>query len=161
LSTTGQAKYRHPFVPMLPGVNFVTFNDLDDLRRQFDGSVCAVCLETIQGEGGINPLSPKFLKLARELTEKSGALLLLDEIQSGLGRTGKYFAYQHYGIKPDIVTVAKPLAGGLPLGALLTTDRAASGMHPGLHGTTFGGGPLACAVAIEFLNQQDGLLGHV
>jgi acetylornithine/N-succinyldiaminopimelate aminotransferase len=161
LSTTGQTKYRHPFAPMLPGVNFVAFNDLDDLRRQFDGSVCAVCLETIQGEGGINPLSPEFLQLARELTEKSGALLLLDEIQSGLGRTGKYFAYQHYGIKPDIVTVAKPLAAGLPLGALLTTERVAKGMHPGLHGTTFGGGPLACAVAIEFLKELDGLLVHV
>jgi len=118
-------------------------------------------LETIQGEGGINPIGLEFLKLARELTQKSGALLLIDEIQSGLGRTGKYFAYQHYGIKPDIVTIAKPLAAGLPLGALLTTDRVASGMHPGMHGTTFGGGPLTCAVAIEFLRQLDGLLGHV
>ena len=161
LATTGQAKYRNPFVPLLPGVNFVAFNDLNDLKRQFDGSVCAVCLETIQGEGGINPIGPEFLKLARELTQKSGALLLIDEIQSGLGRTGKYFAYQHYGIKPDIVTIAKPLAAGLPLGALLTTDRVASGMHPGMHGTTFGGGPLTCAVAIEFLRQLDGLLGHV
>ena len=161
LATTGQEKYRHPFAPLVPGVNFVAFNDLNDLKRQFDGSVCAVCLETIQGEGGINPLSKEFLALARELTEKSGALLLLDEIQCGLGRTGKYFAYQHYGIKPDIVTVAKPLAAGLPLGALLATDRVATGMHPGLHGTTFGGGPLACAVAIEFLKQLDGLRGHV
>ena len=161
LATTGQAKYRNPFVPLLPGVNFVAFNDLSDLKRQFDGSVCAVCLETIQGEGGINPIGPEFLKLARELTQKSGALLLIDEIQSGLGRTGKYFAYQHYGVTPDIVTVAKPLAAGLPLGALLTTDRVASGMQPGMHGTTFGGGPLACAVAIEFLHQLDGLLGHV
>src|SRR5207253_9673349 len=101
------------------------------------------------------------LPLARELTRKSGALLILDEIQCGLGRTGQYFAYQHYGITPDIVTVAKPLAAGLPLGALLTTDRVASGMHPGLHGTTFGGGPLACAVAIEFLRTRDGLLDHI
>ena len=118
-------------------------------------------METIQGEGGINPVSQEFFQLARDLTTKSGALLLVDEIQSGLGRTGKYFAYQHYGITPDIVTVAKPLAAGLPLGALLTTDRVATGMHPGMHGTTFGGGPLACAVAIEFLRQLDGLLGHV
>jgi acetylornithine aminotransferase/acetylornithine/N-succinyldiaminopimelate aminotransferase len=122
----------------MPGVNFVAFNDVQDLKRQFDGSVCAICLETIQGEGGINPVSPEFLQLARELTHKSGALLLVDEIQSGLGRTGKYFAYQHYGITPDIVTVAKPLAAGLPLGALLTTNRVATGMHPGMHGTTFG-----------------------
>jgi acetylornithine aminotransferase/acetylornithine/N-succinyldiaminopimelate aminotransferase len=161
LATTGQEKYRHPFTPLVPGVNFVAFNDLADLKRQFDGSVCAVCLETIQGEGGIKPVSREFLQLARELTEKSGALLMIDEIQCGLGRTGKYFAYQHYGITPDIVTVAKPLAAGLPLGALLTTDRVASGMHPGMHGTTFGGGPLACAVAIEFLRILDGLLGHV
>src|SRR6266581_3644263 len=161
LATTGQAKYRNPFVPLLPGVNFVAFNDLSDLKRQFDGSVCAVCLETIQGEGGINPIGPEFLQLARDLTQKSGALLLVDEIQSGLGRTGEYFAYQHYGITPDIVTVAKPLAAGLPLGALLTTNRVASGMHPGMHGTTFGGGPLACAVAIEFLRTLDGLLDHI
>jgi len=106
-------------------------------------------------------VSQEFFHLARDLTTKSGALLLVDEIQSGLGRTGKYFAYQHYGITPDIVTVAKPLAAGLPLGALLTNNRVATGMHPGMHGTTFGGGPLACAVAIEFLRQLDGLLGHV
>jgi acetylornithine/N-succinyldiaminopimelate aminotransferase len=161
LATTGQAKYRHPFAPLMPGVNFVAFNDVADLKRQFDGSVCAVCLETIQGEGGINPVSQEFLATARELTERSGALLILDEIQCGLGRTGKYFAFEHYGIKPDMVTVAKPLAAGLPLGALLTTNRVARGMHPGLHGTTFGGGPLACAVAIEFLKQVDRLMRHV
>ena len=161
LATTGQAKYRHPFAPLLPGVSFVAFNDVEDLKRQFDGSVCAVCMETIQGEGGIYPVSTEFLQTARELTQRSGALLIIDEIQSGLGRTGKYFAYQHYGIKPDIVTVAKPLAAGLPLGAILTTNRVASGMHPGLHGTTFGGGPLACAVALEFLGIVDGLQGHI
>jgi acetylornithine/N-succinyldiaminopimelate aminotransferase len=161
LATTGQEKYRHPFAPLVPGVNFVAFSDVRDLKRQFDGSVCAVCLETIQGEGGINPLSQEFLGVARALTEQSGALLVLDEIQCGLGRTGKYFAYQHYGVQPDIVTVAKPLAAGLPLGALLTSERVSSGMHPGMHGTTFGGGPLACAVAIEFLQLLDGLLGHV
>ena len=161
LATTGQEKYRHPFTPLVPGVNFVAFNDLDDLKRQFDGSVCAVCLETIQGEGGIRPISHEFLQLARALTQKSGALLILDEIQCGLGRTGKYFAYQHYGSTPDMVTVAKPLAAGLPLGALLTTERVASGMHPGMHGTTFGGGPLATAVAIEFLRQINKLIPHV
>jgi acetylornithine/N-succinyldiaminopimelate aminotransferase len=161
LATTGQAKYRHPFAPMLPGVSFVTFNDVQDLKREFDGSVCAICLETIQGEGGIYPVSEEFLRTARELSARTGALLIIDEIQCGLGRTGKYFAYQHYGVKPDIVTVAKPLAAGLPLGAILTTNRVASGMHPGMHGTTFGGGPLACAVAIEFLRQVDGLMGHI
>ena len=161
LATTGQAKYRHPFAPLLPGVSFVGFNEVEDLKRQFDGSVCAVCMETIQGEGGINPVSPEFIQTARQLTEKTGALLILDEIQCGLGRTGRWFAYEHYGLKPDIVTVAKPLAAGLPLGAILTTNRVASGMHPGLHGTTFGGGPLASAVAIEFLNQVGDMLGHV
>ncbi len=122
LATTGQEKYRHPFAPLMPGVGFVAFNDVEDLKRQFDGSVCAVCMETIQGEGGIRPVSPEFLQTARELTKRTGALLILDEIQCGLGRTGKYFAYQHYGIKPDIVTVAKPLAAGFPLGAILTTN---------------------------------------
>src|SRR6266487_5112857 len=161
LATTGQEKYRHPFAPLVPGVGFVAFNDSEDLKRQFDGSVCAICLETIQGEGGIRPLTPEFLQVARELADRTGALLILDEIQCGLGRTGRYFAYQHYGIQPDILTVAKPLAAGLPLGALLTTNRVAGGMHPGLHGTTFGGGPLACAVEIEFLRQLDQLLGNI
>jgi acetylornithine aminotransferase/acetylornithine/N-succinyldiaminopimelate aminotransferase len=161
LATTGQQKYRAPFAPLMPGVSFVGFNDVEDLKRQFDSSVCAICMETIQGEGGINPVTPEFLKLARELTKQNGALLILDEIQCGLGRTGENFAYQHYGIRPDIVTVAKPLAAGLPLGAILTTNEVASCMHPGLHGTTFGGGPLSCAVAIEFLKQMEKLLGHI
>ena len=161
LATTGQSKYRAPFAPLMPGVGFVAFNDVDDLKRQFDASVCAICLETIQGEGGVNPLSLEFLQAARELTEQHGALLILDEIQCGLGRTGRYFAYQHYGIQPDIVTVAKPLAAGLPLGAILASNKVASCMHPGLHGTTFGGGPLSCAVAIEFLKHAERLLGHI
>ena len=161
LATTGQPKYRAPFAPLLPGVTFVKFNDLDDLQRKFDSSVCAVCIETIQGEGGIRLVNPEFLELASRLTKRSGALLALDEIQCGLGRTGRHFAYQHYGVLPDVVTVAKPLACGLPLGAILTTERVASCMHPGLHGTTFGGGPLACAVAIEFLRAERQLLKHV
>ena len=121
LATTGQPKYRAPFVPLMPGVSFVKFNDLDDLQRKFDSSVCAVCIETIQGEGGIRPVNAEFLELASRLTKQSGALLMLDEIQCGLGRTGRHFAYQHYGVLPDVVTVAKPLACGLPLGAILTT----------------------------------------
>jgi acetylornithine/N-succinyldiaminopimelate aminotransferase len=161
LATTGQKKYRTPFAPLMPGVQFVKFNDVDDLEKKFDSSVCAVCIETIQGEGGVDPVDREFLELARRLTDRSGALLLLDEIQCGLGRTGRHFAYQHYGVRPDVVTVAKPLAAGLPLGAILTTDRVASCMHPGMHGTTFGGGPLACAVAIEFLREEQKLLKHV
>lgn len=161
LATTGQPKYRAPFVPLLPGVTFVKFNDPEDLQRKFDSSVCAVCIETIQGEGGVCPVNPEFLELASRLTRKSGALLVLDEIQCGLGRTGRHFAYQHYGVLPDVVTVAKPLASGLPLGAILTTERVANCFHPGMHGTTFGGGPLACAVAIEFLREERKLLKHV
>ena len=161
LATTGQEKYRAPFTPLVPGVTFVPLNNCEELTRQVDGSVCAVCLETIQGEGGIRPVSPEFLHLARELSKRHGALLVFDEIQCGLGRTGKYFAYQHYGIQPDIVTVAKPLAGGLPLGAILTTNEVAACMHPGMHGTTFGGGPLSCAVALEFLKQMEKRLGHI
>jgi acetylornithine/N-succinyldiaminopimelate aminotransferase len=161
LATTGQPKYRAPFVPLLPGVSFVKFNDPGDLQRKFDSSVCAVCIETIQGEGGVCPVNKEFLELAARLTKKSSALLVLDEIQCGLGRTGRHFAYQHYGVTPDVVTVAKPLACGLPLGAILTTERVASCIHPGMHGTTFGGGPLACAVAIEFLREEKKLLKHV
>jgi acetylornithine/N-succinyldiaminopimelate aminotransferase len=161
LATTYQAKYRAPFAPLLPGVNFVAFNDVEDLKRQFDSSVCAVCLETIQGEGGIRPVSHEFLQVARELTSKHSALLVIDEIQCGLGRTGQYFAYQQHGIQPDIVTVAKPLAAGLPLGAILTTEKVAGCMHPGLHGTTFGGGPLSCAVAVAFLKQVNALIPHI
>jgi len=163
LATTGQAKYRKPFMPVMPGVRFVKFNDVADLKRKFDHSVCAVALEPLQGEGGIQPVTQEFLSAARELTKKAGALLLLDEIQSGLGRTGKYFAFQHYKVKPDIVTVAKPLAAGIPLGAVLTTEEVASAMKPGMHGTTFGGGPLACAVALTFLKtiEEQKLLEHV
>jgi len=161
LATTGQKKYRTPFVPLVPGVTFVKFNDQNDLEKKFDSTVCAICIEAIQGEGGVQPVDRDFLELARRLTEQSGALLLLDEIQCGLGRTGRHFAYQHYDIKPDAVTVAKPLAAGLPLGAILATGRVASCIHPGMHGTTFGGGPLACAVAIEFLRNEQKLLKHV
>ena len=141
LSTTGQPKYRAPFVPLVPGVTFVKFNDLADLQSKFDSTICAVCIETIQGERW-NSAGQQgvYRRLASRLTKQTGALLVLDEIQCGLGRTGRHFAYQHYGVRPDIVTIAKPLACGLPLGAILTTDRVAACMHPGMHGTTFGEG---------------------
>jgi acetylornithine/N-succinyldiaminopimelate aminotransferase len=160
LATTWTEKYRKPFAPLMPGVRFVRFNDVADLRAKFDDTVCAVALEVVQGEGGIRPVEPGFLKAARALTRSSGALLMLDEIQSGLGRTGRPFAYQHFSVQPDIVTLAKPLAGGLPLGAILTTEAVAGCIHPGLHGTTFGGGPLACAAALAFLDvlKQEGLV---
>jgi len=163
VATTYTEKYRKPFAPVMPGVEFVKFNDVEDLKAKFTDDVCAVCIETVQGEGGIQPVSLEFLKAARALTAKSGALLLLDEIQCGLGRTGKMFAYQHYGVKPDVVTLAKPLAAGLPLGAILVGEEVAGAIHPGMHGTTFDGGPLACAVALEVLNvlEREKLLEHV
>ena len=163
LSATWTRKYREPFGPLVPGVRFVRFNDERDLARKMDATVCAVLLEPIQGEGGINAVTPGFITAARRLTRRYGALLIADEIQCGLGRTGRYFAYQHYGITPDIVTVAKPLAAGLPLGAILAREQVADTLHPGMHGTTFGGGPLACAVALAFLQtlERERLLPHV
>jgi acetylornithine aminotransferase/acetylornithine/N-succinyldiaminopimelate aminotransferase len=163
VSTTHKAKYREPFAPTLSGVEFVRFNEVEDLRAKFSNEVCAILLEPIQGEGGIRPLSAEFLQAARDLTHSTGALLIADEIQSGLGRTGKWFAYQHYGIQPDITTIAKPLAGGLPLGAMLCTETVSKAIHPGMHGTTFGGGPLACAVAIAVIDEikRTNLLDHI
>jgi acetylornithine/N-succinyldiaminopimelate aminotransferase len=163
VSTTYKDKYREPFEPLVPGVEFVRFNDVDHLRASFSNEVCAILIEPIQGEGGIRPVSQEFFAAARELTHSTGALLIADEIQAGLGRTGKWFAYQQFGIQPDVTTLAKPLAGGLPLGAMLCSEEASRGIHAGLHGTTFGGGPLACAVAIAVIDaiEQEGLLGNI
>jgi acetylornithine/N-succinyldiaminopimelate aminotransferase len=163
LATTHKEKYRAPFAPVVPGVEFVKFDDVEDLERKFDSTVCAIGFEFVQGEGGIRPLSKAFVEAARGLTKKHDALLIADEIQSGLGRTGRWFAYQHYGVQPDLITVAKPLAGGLPLGALLASEKVSECMHPGMHGTTFGGGPLACAVALQLLNvlERQKILKHV
>lgn len=160
MSTTYKAKYRDPFGPVVPGVEFVRFNDIADLRAKFSDEVCAVLVEAIQGEGGIRPLSHDFFAEARALTQSTGALLIADEIQAGMGRTGKWCSYQHYGIQPDVTTLAKPLAGGIPLGAVLCTEEVARVIHAGMHGTTFGGGPLACAVAIAVIDtiEKDGLL---
>jgi acetylornithine aminotransferase/acetylornithine/N-succinyldiaminopimelate aminotransferase len=151
VSITATEKYRLPFAPVVPGVEFVKFNDVADLDSKFDHNVCAVIVETIQGEGGIYPVSGAFWNRARALTSQHGALLIADEIQCGLGRTGRYFAYQKFSSKPDLVAVAKPLAAGLPLGAILTSEAVAVRVSPGVHGTTFGGGPMICAVALEFL----------
>lgn len=163
LATTHKEKYRAPFAPVLPGVEFVKFNDVADLERSFDDTVCAIGFEFLQGEGGIRPVSREFAEAAQRLANKHNALLIADEIQSGLGRTGRWFSYQHYDIQPDLVTVAKPIAGGLPLGALLASEKVSQCMHPGMHGTTFGGGPLACAVALELLNtmERQKLLRHI
>jgi acetylornithine aminotransferase/acetylornithine/N-succinyldiaminopimelate aminotransferase len=163
VSVTATEKYRLPFAPLVPGIEFVRFNDLADLDSKFDSTVCAILLETIQGEGGIFPVSEEFWDRARSLASRNGALLIADEIQCGLGRTGRYFAYQKFSSKPDVVLVAKPLAAGLPLGAVLTTEAVAQRISPGLHGTTFGGGPLACATALEFLKivEDENLLENI
>ena len=163
VATTHKEKYREPFAPVMPGVEFVRFNDVADLRAKFSSQVCGICIEAIQGEGGIRPASREFLAAARELCDSTGALLLADEIQSGMGRTGEWFAYQHYGILPDITTLAKPIANGLPMGAMLCTDEAARAFSPGMHGTTFGGGPLVCAVAIAMIDtmKQNNVLAQV
>ena len=151
VSITATEKYRLPFAPLVPGVDFVKFNNIADLESKFDKNVCAIILETIQGEGGIHPVSEAFWNRARALTKQHDALLIADEIQCGLGRTGRYFAYQKFSSRPDLVAVAKPLAAGLPLGAILTSEAVAARVSPGVHGTTFGGGPMICAVALEFL----------
>ena len=163
VSVTATEKYRLPFAPLVPGIEFVRFNDVADLESKFDDTVCAVLLETIQGEGGVHPVSPGFWDRARALTAKHGALLIADEIQCGLGRTGRHFAYQAFSTKPDIAVVAKPLAAGLPLGAIITNTAVASRISPGLHGTTFGGGPLICATALETLSiiEDERLLENV
>ena len=163
LSVTHSVKYREPFAPLIPGVEFVRVNDTADLEAKFDDSVCALVVEAIQGEGGIFPLSGAFWTRARELASHYGAALIADEIQSGLGRTGRPFAYQRYAGLPDIVVAAKSLGGGLPLGAIMAQETFAEGFSPGLHGSTFGGGPLACAMALEFLAivEEEDLLENV
>jgi acetylornithine aminotransferase/acetylornithine/N-succinyldiaminopimelate aminotransferase len=162
VSTTYKEKYREPFGPVVPGVEFVRFNDVADLREKFSSEVCAILVEAIQGEGGVRPLTQEFFDEARALANSTGALLIADEIQCGMGRTGKWCAYQHYGIQPDVTTLAKPIAGGLPMGAVLCSEEVARAMHAGMHGTTFGGGPLACAVAIAVIDYMDreNLLAH-
>jgi acetylornithine/N-succinyldiaminopimelate aminotransferase len=163
LSITHPAKYREPFAPLVPGVEFVRVGNVEDLEAKFDDTICALVVETIQGEGGIFPISGPFWQRARALATEHDAALIADEIQCGLGRTGRYFAYQKFDSKPDIVTVAKPLAGGLPLGAIIANERFASAFVPGMHGTTFGGGPLICATALEFLTvvEETKLLANI
>jgi acetylornithine/N-succinyldiaminopimelate aminotransferase len=163
VSATSTEKYRLPFAPLVPGIEFVKFNDVRDLESKFDDTVCAVLIEPIQGEGGIHSVSEEFWIRARALTAENGALLIADEIQCGLGRTGRYFGYQKFASKPDIVVIAKPLAAGLPLGAILASDAVAAKISPGMHGSTFGGGPLVCATALEFLNvvENEKLLENV
>jgi acetylornithine/succinyldiaminopimelate/putrescine aminotransferase len=147
LSATGQEKFSKGFEPMLEGFKFVPFNDLGELKQAVDDSVCAVLLEPIQGEGGVCMPDAGYLKGVRRLCDEKNLLLALDEVQVGLGRTGRLFAHEHYGIKPDVLTLAKALAGGLPMGALLASEEVASAFVPGAHASTFGAGPVIAAAA--------------
>lgn len=160
LAATGQYKYQKDYLPLFPKFKEAIFNDLESVKVAVDEEVAAVLVEPIQGEGGIKIATQEFMKGLRELCDKEGMLLIFDEIQCGLGRTGKMFAYQHYGVEPDILTIAKSLGGGVPIGALIAKDKVASSFKPGDHGTTFGGNPLACAVALANLKiiQREGLI---
>jgi predicted acetylornithine/succinylornithine family transaminase len=163
MSLTGQDKYRKGFEPMLEDVKFVPRNDLEALRAAMNDQTCALVLEPIFGEGGIHECSTDFLRECRVLSDRHRAALIFDEIQCGLGRTGTIFAFQAFGVTPDIVAIAKPIAAGLPLGAFLAREEFATAISAGQHGTTFGGGPLACRVALEYLAivEEEKLLENV
>ncbi len=153
LSMTPREKYQAPFRPLLPGIRIAPFNDLAGTAQIMDDNVCAVFVEPIQGEGGIYPADPAFLAGLRQLCDRHSALLIFDEIQCGLGRTGNLWAYQGYGVTPDVLTAAKPLGGGLPMGAILMTERVAATVQPGDHASTFAGSPLVASVAEALLNR--------
>lgn len=162
VSVGGQPKYSDGFGPKPADIVHVPFNDLDAVKAVIDDHTCAIILEPIQGEGGITAATPEFMQGLRELCDQYQALLVLDEVQSGMGRSGKLFAYEHYGVKPDILTTAKALGGGFPVSAMLTTQEIASAMTPGTHGTTYGGNPLACAIAetsLDIINTPEVLEG--
>jgi len=152
IAATGQDKYQKPYSPLTPSFTSVPANDLEALKKAINGNTCAVMLEPIQGEGGINLISPEYMKGVRELCDKEGIFLILDEVQSGLGRTGKLFAYQHFDVEPDIFTLAKALGGGFPVGAMCAKDHVAQAFEPGDHGSTFGGNPLACAAGLAVMD---------
>ncbi len=164
LSVTGTEHYREPFYPLMDGVRFARFNDLESVKALMDETVCAVIVEPVQGEGGLIPADPAFLAGLRELCGPEGALLIFDEVQCGMGRTGQTFAWQHYGIRPDILTSAKALGAGVPVGAFMLTEEIAKGsLAPGDHGTTYGGNPLVCAAvtAVAKIMEERDLCGHV
>ena len=163
LSVTGNDHYQAPFAPLLPGVRFAVFNDLDSVKALVNENTCAVIMETIQGEGGIYPATEEFLKGVRALCDEHDMLLILDEIQCGMGRSGEMFAWQGCGVKPDVMTVAKALGNGVPIGAFLASGRAATAMVPGDHGTTYGGNPFVCAAADKLLEifEARQIVAHV
>jgi acetylornithine/N-succinyldiaminopimelate aminotransferase len=160
ISATGQAKFKAGFEPLAPGFKHVEFDDIDAIDRAITKETCAVLIEPIQGEGGVKIPDPDYLRDLRETCDRHGILLILDEVQTGMGRTGKLFAYEHFGIKPDIITLAKGLGGGVPIGAMLASDKVASGFQPGTHASTFGGNPLVCAAAVVTMEVllEDGFI---
>lgn len=153
LSVTGQGKYQESFKPLIPNVKSVNFNDMEDIKENFNENVCAVIIEPVQGEGGILCADKEYLELLRELCNKNDALLIFDEVQCGMGRSGKLFAYQKYGVIPDVICIAKALGGGFPIGAVLAKEKAASAFVPGDHGNTYGGNPLATAVGCCIMHE--------
>ncbi len=163
LTATGQEKVKQGFDPLPPGFRHVPLNDIAALEAAMGDDTAAVLLEPLQGEGGVNPATTEYLKAVRKLCDDKGALLILDEIQTGMGRTGTMFAFEHAGIQPDILTLAKGLGGGVPIGALLATEKVAESFGPGTHGSTFGGNPLSCTAALTVIAvmEEDGLLLNV
>ncbi len=163
LSVTGNAHYQDPFKPLVSGIRFAKFNDLESVKAQITPKTCAIILETVQGEGGIYPADPEFLEGVRKLCDEHDIVMILDEIQCGMGRTGNMLAYEEYGIKPDVVTVAKALGCGIPVGAFVANEKVGNAMVPGDHGTTYGGNPLACAAVCEVfrLFETTDILTHV
>ena len=149
LAVTGNKHYQEAFGPMIPGIRFAQFNNLASVKELVNDKTCAIIFETIQGEGGVYPAKKEFIEGVRKLCDEKGILLILDEIQCGMGRSGSMFAFQQYGVKPDIVTSAKALGCGVPIGAFMATEQVAKALVPGDHGTTYGGNPLACAAAVE------------
>lgn len=163
LSVTGNDHYQEPFCPLIPNIKFAEFNNLDSVKELMNEKTCAVLMETIQGEGGIYPATEAFITGVRELCDAQDALLMLDEIQCGMGRSGEMFAWQGYGVKPDVMTVAKALGNGVPVGAFLASGKASTAMVPGDHGTTYGGNPFVCAAASKVLDlfKERGIVEHV
>jgi len=163
LAATGQEKYQKPFEPLPTGFVHVPFNDIEAVENAISYKTCAVMVEPIQGEGGVIPATVQYMKALRKLCDDKGILLIFDEVQTGIGRTGKLFGYEHYGVEPDIFTLAKGLGGGVPIGAFVAKDFVATAMEPGDHGTTFGGNPLACTAALAVLSTvlEEGFLENV
>ena len=153
LSATGQEKYQEGFGPLIPGMKYADYNDFEDLEAKVDENTCAIILEVIQGEGGVIPGEKEYLEKVRELCTKKDIALIFDEVQTGVGRTGKLFAYQHHGIEPDIIGLAKGLGGGLPIGAMMAKEKFASAFKPGNHASTFGGNPLATTAGVHIMNR--------